>query len=290
MTLVIPTHYGSNKLAILLDSLVRLNNVSRLLQIIVVSNLPDSKVQNKCREYETRLNVSYKIAGSIGVNKARNVGLRLAKNDICFFVDDDCSFENENWFYEISNCFASFNVVAVGGFYFPLGEMTIAGMVYWLKITSWLLRYRNPGNEFSFRLVGGCLALKRSKLGSLSFDESIVFGGAETELITRLNRMGLSLMLKKNIWVRHDFRISLWQLVYKAYRQGQYHYQMSSSDHAVFPNQRRSFSDIEKVLMKKYLAKQLGTRLKFVLLIYIFVFKLSGLTNFRSNSVSKRFL
>lgn len=104
MSVIIPTR---NRLDSLIETIEHMYNCEYVPnQIIIVdqSNIEISKeVQNKIKEYKN-IDMIYEYQELASLTKARNNGIRLAKNEIIIFSDDDIYVEN-NTMYNIFNSF-----------------------------------------------------------------------------------------------------------------------------------------------------------------------------------------
>ena len=85
--------YGTNKLNYitrLILSIIKQGNIEKEL-IIVDQNKCDT-IQKLIDVYKHRLEIIYLKSPTLGLSKARNIGLDFAKYDIIAFPDDDCEF------------------------------------------------------------------------------------------------------------------------------------------------------------------------------------------------------
>jgi glycosyltransferase involved in cell wall biosynthesis len=248
-----------NKLTIVIPTLQRFHFVNRLLksiehtdfletcsQILVVSNLDCPQVKNICYEF-LNLGVDYVYTGAIGVNLARNLGLKNADSNFIFFLDDDCILPAEFSFKKVFDAIFQFpEVTAFGGHYLLSDTYSIAGLLYHIKMQSWLLRYANAETD-ALRLLGGSLLVNKEKLKGLEFNPDNIFGGAETELILRLTEAHHSLKLLDCLNVIHDFNITLFDFLKKTHKQAKFHHRMPQSAFSTF-EQNPPYSVIESSL------------------------------------------
>ena len=194
LSIVIPTHNRHDSLMELLDSISYYRDQDITFDVIVVSNLKDSFVEDlKPRFLAKNLDIKVLSSGSLGVNRARNLGLKEACGSISLLLDDDCKIVNSQSFRKIINFHKRFpQAVAIGGVYKTDMKASAIDIAYNLLAGAWQSHSLYKDHESS-RLVGGCVSYKTKKLlncGEL-FDESICFGGAESEFHQRLNARGL---------------------------------------------------------------------------------------------------
>ncbi len=110
LSIVIPTHQRPKLLHRLLSSLVEsgLSKNAQLMQVIVVANLADSKTRQVAALFFGHLPLIYFEGSKVGVNAARNLGLRQAIGDIVAFLDDDCVIEDPFYADKILNLHRGF--------------------------------------------------------------------------------------------------------------------------------------------------------------------------------------
>jgi glycosyltransferase involved in cell wall biosynthesis len=220
LTTVIPTHRRNRSLMRLLASLSRQDLEPGCLEILVVGNLYDQKLFRQIRNLRDRLpELSYFYSGKIGVNRARNIGLRLARAGVVLFLDDDCEAADPSFLrrhLELHE--ANPRATACGGPYrLPPGASHTA-RAYHANAEIWL----NLANRAGVRcLLGGNTSYKTGRLGrDFVFDEAIAFGGAETSLNSRLVAAGHELLFAASLGVTHHLRLGLMDFFRKAYLQG----------------------------------------------------------------------
>lgn len=226
VSLVIPTHRRQDKLMELLRSITHQSLVGIDREIIIVSNLEDSFFKtSKFIDLQKKMDVQVFVAGQVGVNRARNLGLQHSQGQIVFFFDDDCRLDDPHFIEKV--CFLhekNPGVLAIGGTYKLGSEANCVDKAYNLISRHWqALDYY--GEYESHRLVGGNLSYKRNMLmeSGLSFDESIVYGGSEAEFHQRLKRKGYAASFIESLQVTHASGMTQSDLIKKAYAQAQGH-------------------------------------------------------------------
>lgn len=220
VSVVVPTHKRNESLLVLLESLK--SQGSDLGEVIVVSNLKDSFFdKSKFKKATESLPIKVLTVGMVGANRARNIGLKAAKNDVVLLLDDDCELTDSTYLEKVLKCHQrNKEVVAIGGTYELAPEAAPIDVAYNLVGRYWQAS-DNFGDYYSSRLIGGNVSYKKSllELGDHSFDESILFGGTESEFHKRLNREGLKTVFFDSLKVQHNTALDLISLVRKAYLQ-----------------------------------------------------------------------
>ena len=220
LTLVIPTHNRHRDLALLVESIFRQNPGKLQIEIIIVSNLKDNYLKAWVADLEKRspFPIQYLEAEVIGVNSARNLGIKNARSEKIYFLDDDVLLTNLNQLINIFEM-AEKNptIAAIGGAYTIPAKSSLIDQIYHNICLSWL----NNENYLNINLVGGnTLYNARVLKDQLYFNEGIIFGGTETELNLRLIKDSHKFIFTENLNVMHSTHLSLFSLIKKSIRQG----------------------------------------------------------------------
>jgi len=223
LSIVIPTHNRPSSLKALLSSLTDQNLSSSKFEIHVVGNLAEDPGQHVTFEMKKVLpNLHWHCVGAIGVNRARNWGLKKAKAEIILFLDDDCIVTHRYYLNTVVSAHAENpDVVAIGGAYVSSPGAATIDRAYNRISSQWLERRSSADGRF-VNLVGGNVSYKKSQLVAkgLEFNEKIVFGGAETDLHSRILASGGRLLFLKDLNVEHRPALNLRALIRKAFLQG----------------------------------------------------------------------
>lgn len=215
ISIIIPHHRDESALERLLASFKQ-QKVSVPYEIIVVSNPPSEKADILIQKQKHVIHLQTK---SVGVNKARNLGIERAKGDILIFLDSDCEMVTDDFLeghyrLHLENPDISF----FGGIYQYLGNRLL-DLTYNYIQGRWLLR--GLSGEGTRYLIGGNFSCKRSALQGHNFDESIKYGGSETEFFLRiLGAQKVQMRLNQNLLVGHNTHLNWLDFTKKAYKQG----------------------------------------------------------------------
>lgn len=215
LSLVIPTHNRHQCLLLLLDSIKRQELGATVIEVIVVSNLKDQVLEEKIHSKYPGVRLFH--TGVIGVNTARNLGLKKAMAKRVYFLDDDVLLNNP---LHLKNMLTVADenpaTAAIGGNYRLDPKAKIVDQVYHGICTSWIKK-----KSHSVYLLGGnTLYQTQNFKGHYSFNESITFGGSETELNLRLYNDGHSFYFSDKLTIDHHTDLSGFSLISKAIRQG----------------------------------------------------------------------
>jgi glycosyltransferase involved in cell wall biosynthesis len=217
LSIVIPTRGYSGGLAKLLRS-IELQNFNGSFEVLVVANPPDPRVEACLKNY----GFVGRYLGSLqkGANVARNLGVEHSEGEIVCFVDDDCVMTDERFLQRHRDGHArNPEVSALGGPYVLREGLCGASLTYHKKQMSWLKQGVSPRFGANYLLGGNC-SFKRWVFERFRFNESLVFGGTETELFFRLKKAGLLLGYEPTLEVQHESELKSFSLIRKSFCQG----------------------------------------------------------------------
>jgi hypothetical protein len=272
LSIIIPTHFRYPQIINTIKSIQTQDTKGIKLEVLIVSNFKDKKLQAHINNIKCdNTHYFYLEVGEIGVNKARNLGIKTSTSKTLYFLDDDVILKDEN---SIKNILTYSNInsdcIAFGGGYIYTKNAKLINKAYNHIATKWL-----TNNKLSIgyvQLVGGNLIYKiKNKNECYYFDENIIFGGSETELISRLNSSG-KVKYDESLSVYHDCKLNYFDLIKKAIKQG--------NGKAFIENK-----DIHKIYTEKeidLLEYQITSKYeKFFYSIYINTYKLFFETGYR---------
>ncbi len=223
ISVVIPTHRRPQGLKDLLRSLADQAFAREAFEIHVVSNFREDPSREIVDRFNSVFqNIFWHYVGEKGVNRARNLGLRKSRGEIVAMFDDDCVVPHRYFLSDILSAHSEHpGATAIGGSYFVPPGASAAEIAYNQISDIWLKR-RTDSGEKCVNLVGGNVSYKRAHMTERGFEfkESIVFGGAETDLHLRMFKAGAELVFLENLRIEHRARVSGLQLLKKGYKQG----------------------------------------------------------------------
>jgi glycosyltransferase involved in cell wall biosynthesis len=223
ISIIIPTHNRHHCILALLNSLETQVIEPLQLEVLVISNLKDTKLESllSTKKLSNGITISFHVAGSLGVNHARNFGILHSMSRHLLFLDDDVLLDNPDClslYYQ--HCLDHPEEAGIGGRYRLPPTFNKIDQAYFNICEKWLTSGLLD-NQKTINLVGGNVLYNRSIIGTkLRFDGSMKFGGAETELNLRLIEADHSLMLFEDISVVHISNLTLLTFIKKAYFQG----------------------------------------------------------------------
>lgn len=221
VSIVIPT-LGRDSLQDLIQSLPK----STAFEVIAVADrkLAANLIQGLGQALAKRWpNVVLTQAPKPGVNSARNHGASKATYDVIWFLDDDVVVPHEDASKQILAHFENEKLAAVGGGYLTPPEADIDELGYNLLSSLW--RHAS-GEDHNEAFLGGCFAIRKAVFFEIGgFDESIEYGGAETQFVQQLRKWSKDrnrqLLYERQLDVLHrprSRRIDQWAKL--AFRQG----------------------------------------------------------------------
>ena len=221
ISIVIPTHERQGDVIRLLDSLKLQTMDPSLFEVLVVSNFEDKKLEMEISQRRDPFEVRLESVGLQGVNYARNLGLEKARGDIAFLLDDDCELIDEDHLKKLRSQHHYYQkALAIGGGYEIPESTGYVARIYHYLASFWFDAQSKEGSE-ALNLLGGNVSYKLSELRrhQLKFDDSIVFGGAESEFHARIKSQGFELR-NTSLNVRHHLKMGLKDFYRKAFMQG----------------------------------------------------------------------
>lgn len=218
LSLVIPTHRRANSLERLLASIARQDLRRDEFEVLVVANLDDSETRRVCEAVALRgLEIRFLVVGSIGANRARNLGIENSRGEVLLFLDDDCRLARVDHLSKLVETFTlEVDLDVRGGPYLSSPESTRIGRSYNALVNAWA-----KGRSIDRPLfAGGNLAVRRVRLGDVRFDDAIDYGGSEISFQIDLQSNGAKARWDESSGVFHEIEATPMQIARKAWRQG----------------------------------------------------------------------
>jgi hypothetical protein len=225
ITLVIPTTADSIFLRKLLNS-IRLYFSGYTVQTLIVCN-PINLSLNELESEYIDLNLTVFQLASIGVNKARSLGLDKAIYEYVFFLDDDCFFSEADQINTLYNSITNNeDAFAVGGYYRTQQEkINFIAEAYFLNQIHWLkLGLIDQNLNKSAYLIGGYFIVRKSLClkHEIKFDEQMKFGGTEKEFFLQAHFKNLQMYLLP-VAINHVYTDTYFSYFVKIFKQGRGH-------------------------------------------------------------------
>jgi len=205
ISVVVPTRNNEGTIGALLDSLAR--QTVRDFEVLVVDSSSDRTPEIASRYPFVRV---IRVP-PLGINVARNAGVREARGDIVAFTDGDCRVPPD-WLERILEFFRRRpDAAAVGGSVLTARELRGSALAMYYNEALWPMMtvYRREvevtrGNFHRVRVPNGNnMAFRREVLLRNPFDEGIRGGYDEVELLWRLCCSGYRVYATPSIEVEH---------------------------------------------------------------------------------------
>lgn len=221
VSIIVPVKNGAEKIKDLLDSLMRVDYEKDKLEIIVVDGNSTDATMEIVSKYPVKLVTEERL----GVNVARNTGIKNSSGEIIAFTDYDCVVP-ENWVKAIVSNFQDPEVGCVGGkilrynndFWSRYADESLMPVMRIFKKRKIIDRIKSP-----FYYPVGCnFAVRREAIKKVGFfDERFTYGFDELEFAERICGEGYKIVLTPDVMVRHKHRSTLSELMKQTFRYGQ---------------------------------------------------------------------
>lgn len=226
ITVIIPTHNGTNKVEETIASLVKQDLPRSKYEVIVVDNASTDNTKDAVEEASRKYNldVRYIYEPKLGLHNARHAGARSAHGEILAYTDDDtiCS---KAWLRELLSCYGSNEVGCVGGRVLPKWEV---------PPPKWILRYPSAlalldlGDEvkelrWPQAIYGLNFSIKKNLLFALGgFNPDSIgrvrLGDGEIGLLRKVYKAGWKVMYNPRALIYHRIPASRLTLEYMKIR------------------------------------------------------------------------
>jgi len=220
ISVIVPVKNGGAKIQDLLESLMQVDYNKDKLEVIIV----DGNSADNTREIVSRYPVKLLTEEKHGINGARNTGLKHSEGEIIVFTDSDCVVP-KNWIKRIVEDFQDSKVGCVGGnvqgyyddFLSRYSDESIIPVMRRFERREILDTVKPP-----LHYPAGCnMAVRREIIDEVGFfDENIMYGFDEDELVERICRKGNEMVLDPEILVEHKHRSTLKELLKQNFRYG----------------------------------------------------------------------
>ena len=224
ISIIVPNKTPSQNLEKLLPTIAK-QKVKFNFEVIIVSNPKPAKLKVSAIN---KLELKWFHSPIKGANVARNLGVKYAKGDWLFFIDDDCLLPHENFLQnlEVHLKNASQKAILGGGYIRNCGktfestsESNRYSAAYHIIQMNWIKN--GLSKKYGWQnFVGGNLILHKSTFLDHQFDESIVFGATEHEFVSRLLRSGYHGLQIEDSELIHNHNLNKTNLIMKGVYQG----------------------------------------------------------------------
>ncbi|MDE0092756.1 MAG: glycosyltransferase family 2 protein, partial [Oligoflexia bacterium] len=220
LSIIIPTHKRFFQVQQLLNSIAEQNFPHKDLQVLLISNLKDEKLRKTLSHWEkVFFDFNYIEVGLKGVNKARNMGIRFARGDILYFLDDDCVLDGID---HLSHLILEHQkkAMGIGGDYKTVDTYGLEKF-YQDNTDQWIQQHSVAEKSQSEQLVGGNASYKREVFDrGFYFDPLISFGGSEENFNRALRGQGWTLLFVEKLSVLHRIKLNWFSFIKKSFKQG----------------------------------------------------------------------
>ena len=220
VSVIVPVRNGEHTIQPLLESLQKLDYDRNKVEVIVVDGNSTDKTREIVKKYPVKLVTEKRI----GLNLARNIGIKSSNGEIIAFTDSDCIVPPD-WITRIVENFKDSKVSCVGGsakafdsdFVSQYADNSIVRLMPFFTKREELEKVKP-----FFRHPAGCnMAFRRKVAEEVGyFDERIQFGFDEVEFADRVCRAGYKMILDPKVTVWHKHRSTLGEFLKQNFQYG----------------------------------------------------------------------
>ena len=190
-------------------------------EVLICATNPEQRHQQTIRSFAGELNYRIVATPKHSIASARNQGIKVAKGEIVFFLDEDCYLPRRNYLQQMTQFHQKRPTHAAGGFYLSETTSTMSDQFYNYMCNAWAKSYQKLKTT-SPVLLGGCCFYPRQLLqqNKISFDERNSRAGEEYLLNSSWADVGLQIQLSSRWSVFHQPKTSLYGVFRKSWTQG----------------------------------------------------------------------
>lgn len=220
VSIIVPVRNASRTIRDLLDSLMKLEYDRDKLEIIIVDGRSTDGTKKIVSEYPVILIDEE----GVGLNAARNTGIRHSTGEIVAYTDSDCVVP-PNWVKTLARNFRDPDISFVGGLVEGLDKADFLSV--YLDETFFPVKPGFQGRQVTtdldlLRFPAGCnMAFKRNALEKIDFfDERIDYGFDDLDPVEKLCSRGFKIVLDPEVSVYHQHRTSLREMLRQHFKYG----------------------------------------------------------------------
>ncbi len=220
VSIIVPVLNAEATIADLLDSIEEIDYDKQKLEVIIVDGGSTDKTRGIIRKYPVKLITEKRR----GLNIARNTGFKNSRGEIILFTDSDCVIPPD-WVRKTVRNFEDPRVGCVGGtvsrhgndFLSRYADESLMPVLRRFRKREVLANVKPP-----LHYPAGCnMAFRRAFIEEAKgFDEQILYGFDEDELIERICSSGCNLILDREAVIKHQHRATLKSLLKQTFNYG----------------------------------------------------------------------
>lgn len=194
ISVIFITHNRKDELFRAIESCFR--QTYKEFEIIIIDNASDVEIadliSSQMQKYKFKNYRYYFQKNNLGVAGGRNLGLKTAKGEYCFFLDDDAVLNNENAFELALADFKNDNNVAA-----------VACEIYQPLDNKYLPMLHLDGNNVLTYLGGAHFIRKACWHGRMLYPDNIMYGSEELYVGLYVSKIGKTILYDSSIKVDH---------------------------------------------------------------------------------------
>lgn len=220
MSIIIPSQGRIDYLNVLFESFKKQDYQLNTEILLCASNLPTDLLET-LPKLPQHFDVKVLPASATSISEARNLGLKNARGDFYFFMDEDCYLPSEKYLSELTNTLLKKQNYCGGGFYMTPKHQNYVSHGYNYICNFWLQRHITEENR-STLLLGGCSFYPAQivKKAQAVFPEDCPRSGEEYFFNQKIQTVAPYLQLEQEWNIFHSPTLNFFKFCKKAWTQG----------------------------------------------------------------------
>lgn len=210
LSVVIPSQGEDSVLNLLSD----LRPHDELIETIIVINPPNPYFEKIVATKFPSVKIS---TTQKGVNKARNLGLKLANYEWVYFLDSDIRINATHIKIVLDIIKKNYSADLIGGPYILPSNPSGLTLFYNQLQNNWIYSGYRHDNNWTFLLAGNLIV---KKTNAEFFDEKITYGSSELSFLMKAMKNNKKIVFIPTLAVLHASKISFLNLTKKVFLQG----------------------------------------------------------------------
>ena len=227
ISIIIPYYNSSNTIQKTIDCIkasIKFCEFKKEYELIVVNDGSNDNINELLKKEKHVSIINHK--KNRGLSSARNTGIKNSTGSLLIFIDSDI-YISENWILEMLKNINNDNIVGITGALrpFPNKSLTLLEKYLFSKYRGDQITNQNTSLNYKSFVFSNTIIKKDVLEKTGLFDETLkYYGGEDTELAIRINKLYPSQMRKNHATSIHDVGKTLKEYLSNLFEYGQYNF------------------------------------------------------------------